>query len=177
MLPAILVTFSGQTFGEVFCRWSFSEQLTDDGDVLVTVAKLITTVHILEHIHVGAEELWLYSVSQCVMWYDCILWSSNKRTCLLFMMTTTLLLLLLLTCGHSARVRASESDSAPLRASDTFSTTKHVRLQYFVPAMNVCKIWRALVGFCTICFPVDAYSRAGEAQFRLYTRMRVGWTS
>ncbi|KAK5922466.1 hypothetical protein CgunFtcFv8_019724 [Champsocephalus gunnari] len=45
----------------------------------------------------------------------------------------------------SAQVRASELDSSPLRASDTFSTTKHVSLRNIVSTLNVRN-----KGFCRI---------------------------
>lgn len=64
----------------------------------------------------------------------------------------------------STQVQASACDSTPLRASDTFSTTKHVSLRNVVSLLNVrntgfCRI-------CAVCFPIDANPRVGKPNLR-----------
>lgn len=62
---------------------------------------------------------------------------------------------------------ASLPDSTPLRASDTFSTTKHVSLGNIVSLLNVRNIGIS-DGFCAVFSPLDAKPRVGKPHFKIY---------
>lgn len=62
----------------------------------------------------------------------------------------------------------------PLRASDTFPTTKHVSLCNAVSALNA-DLFKDLVRLCDVCWPIDAHPIAGETNIRFSLFGRWGW--
>lgn len=70
----------------------------------------------------------------------------------------------------STQVQSSACDSTPLRASDTFSTTKHVSLCNIVSLLNVRNI--GFCRICVVCFPIDADPRVGKPTVIF---MFLGW--
>lgn len=76
--------------------------------------------------------------------------------------------------GRVERSEPRAEAPPPLRASDTFSTTKHVSLCSALSALNA-DLFKLFLRFCDVCWPIDAHPIAGKADIRFSLFGWWGW--